>query len=142
MFAQRSRLASLALVAAVVFAACGRDSPTDPTESPGTVAGTYTLSTVGGVDVPLQVYEDAEVSLDLVSGSVVLRTDGTFEEVLTFVETENGADPSEMVEQTSGTFTIVGRTITFVTATERWIGVVVDGTLTYNYGAIPFTFER
>ena len=68
------RLASLLLLATVMAADCpGSDDPTGPTS----IAGTWTLHTVGGSSLPAQ-YQDGDLTYNVTAGHVVINANGTF----------------------------------------------------------------
>ena len=147
MHAISRRLALLALGALTMFGttACGDDEPSGPGAS---VAGTYNLSTVNGDPIPSTVYEGSDLGfyykVEVVSGVLTLRANGTFDDVTTIRETEGTSAPESSVVQASGTFVRAGNTLTL---TEQESGepytltVQGDGSLVQSddFGGFPIT---
>jgi hypothetical protein len=62
---------------AFTLAACGRDT-TGPSPTPSRIPGTYTLTMVDGQTLPFTALEVGAYRVRLVSGTLVLRSDGTY----------------------------------------------------------------
>jgi hypothetical protein len=135
----RSAAALLFLASGLLLSGCGTDSPTAPVVA---VTGDYTLRTVAGEQVPLVLYRDAEVEIELLSGSVSFEADGTFVERLTFREVRANAAEPEIVElETEGTYTVAGNTVRFFSADAgEWAGTASGGVITYVVFDMLFTF--
>jgi hypothetical protein len=69
------RFLLLSLLAVGALLGCSRDG-TGPAQP--TIEGTYTLQTIDGRAMPLVMWEDSQERLELLSGSVTLRADGTW----------------------------------------------------------------
>lgn len=82
-FPRRARAVSLI---AILAAACGGGLPTDPL-SPRALAGAYTLRTVGGAPLPLDVVPGLS---QLVADEIRLGVDGTYSQRTSFVNTPSG----------------------------------------------------
>jgi hypothetical protein len=106
------RRASMVLVMAGALAAqaCGDMA------SPGgrSVTGVYTLSTVNGVMPPLTLGATDSASVDLISGAVTFRDDGTFLDVLNvrFQGIASGSLPTDSTVTARGSYTRAGSTLT------------------------------
>jgi hypothetical protein len=138
---RRPRLA-FALLGALVLAACGGDSPVEPMDTPGEAVGTYSLQSVGGATLPLLIYEDEEIAVSLVGGSVVLSGDWTFREAFEFMESPIEGDDEEIVQEIMGTYSIAGGVIIFLAGDIGWEGVLSEGSISYSLNAVALTFER
>ena len=142
------RLRSLAYVATFAVltaaAACGGDSPSAPA-TPKTPDGSYTISTVNGKSLPVAIFADTNYTYEVMSGSLVLTTDGKYSVVTKFRQTIPG-NVSIFPDSTGGTWVLSGTSITFTnnddksTDTAAWANgqltfTEVDGkpTTTYVY---------
>ncbi|HEY2376692.1 MAG TPA: hypothetical protein VGH98_12015 [Gemmatimonadaceae bacterium] len=117
---RRYVLASLAML----LIACGGDKAIGPE----TVAGTYTLQTVNGNNVPAAFYEDSQERDEFVSGSVVLADDNSWTGQLGVRGTD--LTTNEMFVNTNAP---VGGTFSFkngqITLTDSFNGLVFTGTV-------------
>ena len=80
------RRAHVVSLLAIVASACGGGLPTDPL-SPRALAGAYTLRTVGGAPLPLEVIPGLS---QLVAEEIRLGADGTYSRRTSFVGTQFG----------------------------------------------------
>jgi len=87
------RLRSLAyaatLAALAAAAACGGDSPSAPA-TPKTPDGSYTITTVNGKSLPVAIFADTNYTYEVMSGTLVLTTDGKYSVVTKFRQTVPG----------------------------------------------------
>ena len=67
----------LLLGIAFTLAACGHDS-VGPSPTPSTISGTYNLTTMDGAVLPVTVLDLGAYRLNLASGNLALRSDGTY----------------------------------------------------------------
>jgi len=140
------RLRSLAYVAMFAVltaaAACGGDSPSAPA-TPKTPDGSYTISTVNGKSLPVAIFADTNYTYEVMSGSLVLTTDGKYSVVTKFRQTIPG-NVSIFPDSTGGTWVLSGTSITFTnnddksTDTASWANgqltfTEVDGKTTTTY---------
>jgi hypothetical protein len=126
-------IGAIALVAAA--ASCGGDV------GPASFLGEYELHSVNGL-LPFRILHndtDGQWIFDVVSGTLVLKADKTFEEVLVYQVTPppTAQAPFQTETPTDGTYTVEGNTITFTYAPDNrppysWRGTINDGTLTYT----------
>ena len=97
-----------ALAIALVTSSCS-SGPTDPSEA---IAGTWALSTINGQTLPfVWQAQDANNSVSFASGTLTLRTDGTFTDHTDFSVKVDGTDQSQPLES-SGTWKISADTLT------------------------------
>ena len=123
------RLAGSALL--VMLAACGGDS-TGPNAS---IAGSYTLQTVNGVNVPAVVFQDTQEKDELTGGNISLNTNKTWTGVLTARITDLTSSISTTFNApANGTYTSSGGTITLTDAVDgsQLTGSIGGGTLTIS----------
>lgn len=144
----RTRIRSSVAAAACVLlaSACGGDSIDAP--SVGDAPGNYELQTVNG-QLPFQFsHTDASgvTTVDILSGTLVLTTTGTFEEVLNYhVVPPSPQTAYDAPAITAGTFSVNGGNITFTyhppnAPVYSWGGTVSTGSLTYidpNFQDVP-----
>src|SRR5689334_14633773 len=102
----RARLTALALAA--LLAGCGGDSPT----ALAAPSGNYQLVSVNGAPSPGIAYHDFGYTLEVLSGLIMLRADGTFTEVYEFRETISGNEQPSYALSCEGTWTRDGRHLT------------------------------
>lgn len=104
---------SIALATVLAFgAACSDDN------SPNTAhVGAYPLVSVSGDPVPSVVFAAGTYTLEVLSGTLTLNSNNTYNEVLVYRETDNGVSTTSPPVSCPGTYRISGSTIT-LTATE------------------------
>lgn len=137
----RTRILSLVSAAATVLlaSACGGDNTgVNPV---GSAPGDYVLQTANG-QLPFQFsHIDAAgdiTTFDILSGTLVLRTSGTFEEVLQYHVAPPSPQPAfDQPLVTDGTFRVDGAIITFTLALSggqsySWGGTIGTGNVTYT----------
>ena len=100
----------MGMLLAVSVSACG-DGPSGLTATSGH-AGTYTLRTINGQVLPTTIDSDATARLDVASGSVTLRADGTFTDQTEF-RLVSGTSTTTETDVITGTYTRTGGTVTF-----------------------------
>jgi uncharacterized lipoprotein YajG len=115
----------LFLLLAVVLPLAACEGPADPTQN---VVGTYTLVQLNGSPLPALTSQDAFGRVELVSGTLTLRSDRSFAETLhgRFTPT-SGAIQTNTVNN-SGTFTVTGSTVRLQSSE----GATYSGTLNGN----------
>lgn len=114
----------LRLVAAGSFAlvtSCGAD-PVTPLPA---VEGEYVLELVNGMTLPFLKEASASQRVEVVSGSLVLRSNHTYSGTIVEQWT-TGSDVQAFPESSAGTYTVSGNQFTF---TESGSGAVYHGTL-------------
>lgn len=134
----RTRNLIAAVLLSVSIGACGGDGVTEP----DTVAGTYVLKTVDGKPVPVVVYEEPGYKLEIISSNYVLTEGGTFTNNASWKETIDGA-VSTGNESSSGTFTVNGSTLSFISpGGDAFQGTRVGNTLTLNFEGIVAVYVK
>ncbi|HVF38464.1 MAG TPA: hypothetical protein VM939_01100 [Gemmatimonadaceae bacterium] len=129
-----------------VLSACsGGDGNTGPEE---TAVGTYLLTSVNGSTLPVTIFQTNEGRIEVTSGEMVLRSDGTYRERVGIRILLNGG-PTEIDEAVeNGTYSVVGTQITFnVPATVddpafSYTGAVSGDVLTYTNEGISLRYQR
>ena len=111
-----------ALVAALLLvgAACGGDTAAGPDEN---IAGSYTLRTINGQNLPYTTVSGGVNSAEVLSSSLSLNSDGTFREERSVRRTHAGVAITE-AEMKFGTYTSTNAGVTFSATT----GALVSGT--------------
>jgi hypothetical protein len=115
--------------------ACQSDS-TSPLEG---VAGNYILLSANG-ELPLRFYHtgaDGQSTIDIMSGTLAIATNGTFGEVLQYHVTPPTAAAYDAPVPTQGTVTVDGATITFTFHPPGgqpyvWTGTIAGSEITYT----------
>ena len=136
----RRLLAVIALVVAPAFiSACGSDGVSAPAST--SVAGTYMLSTVNGVALPIVVSE-ADPKIEMMSDRLTLSTGGTFTEQLT-VRITDGTRVTTATDEQSGTFIVTGTLVLFTNSDNSINSATFAGnTLTSTDGGVTVVFVR
>jgi hypothetical protein len=62
----------------------------DNSNSPKTIEGTYTLSSIAGDNLPALIYSETNYTLEITAGAVNLNADGTFSDTYTIRENDAG----------------------------------------------------
>jgi hypothetical protein len=131
-------LAVLALATATL-AGC-KDDPVDPMVQ---VSGTYTLQTVNGSALPVIVYQDAEERDELLAGTLIMQSNGTWTETFTvrttFLET---GGTSTTTEADAGTYTVDGNTINFTSNGFNYIGSRSGNQITYSLFGFTLVWQK
>jgi hypothetical protein len=135
----RKLVGTLMLASAV---ACGGDAPTDP--STATIAGVYTLRTIGGLALPYEIGTISGVKYEFVDDAFTIVEGGTYAELGHGRATVNGTATIELISN-SGTYTRNKTAITFAkTGGSSFGGVVENGTLTLMLtgNGVPAIFTK
>lgn len=130
------RMAPLAalLFGAVCLAGC--DERFDNLVIVPSTTGTFILQSVNGNPLPAIIADSVTppLRIEVLSGHLILRTDGTFEDAVEFQNTLAGTQTTNTVV-CPGTYFVSGNTINFTetgtgVCTASFIGVVSDRTIT------------
>lgn len=130
-------LRRLMAVAMVVVAGCGGDStgPTGP-------QGTYRLERVNGGSLPFLAEQFGDFRIDILAGSLTVRADHSFSAEITSQQTDGSASQT-IAEQTAGTWTSSGSSITFAeTGSAAYSGQLSGGRLTAQRAGVTFEFVK
>ena len=135
-FSTKLRLFVIAVLASAFSSACGSSDST----SPMVVPGNYSLQSVNG-SLPYRIYHGDKTGtwlFDVTSGTLALKADNTFSEVMAFHVTPPPPDvPGDTAVTTAGTYAVHGGNITLTSdgplgTTYSWNGTVAAGSLTYT----------
>lgn len=124
--------ASAALILAASAVACGGgDKATSPNAA---IAGSYTLRTVNGANLPTIVFQSATLKQEILAGNVTLVGDGTWSGTLTSRETAlPGGTPLSFTLPASGSYVTDNGSITLNTLVNAPLtGTVGGGRLTIS----------
>jgi hypothetical protein len=135
------RLLSLALFAALAVSGASCSDSTGPGDS---LAGTYTLRSINGVNPPVLIYQDATVSSEVVSGQILLDAAGNYQGTIRYRDTYTGSQPQLSDDLTTGYWSLSGNQIALTDnnfPNDPFIGVVSGNTITLtdNTGGSSFT---
>ena len=125
----------LLMVSAFLLVACGGDGPTSPSNNP---VGSYSLSQVNGAALPQTYFQNSVGYVEVVSGTLVLRQDGSYTETRNnrAVYITGGTQSSSVVE--NGTYSITGTQVTFTIPASggqsalSYTGAISGGAVTYT----------
>ena len=121
---RHSLLCLVSAASLALLGGCGSDGVTTPVG----VEGEYALETVNGIALPFLKSESAIERVEVVSGSLTLRSNRTYSGEI--VERWTAAGSVELFPETSaGTFSISGDQLTF---TETASGAAYHGTINGN----------
>ena len=130
-----------AFLMVIALAACG-DGDT-PLGIPDAAAGTYTLRTVDGDSLPAVEFEDSDYRAEVLSASILLRTDGQCTYLGRYRETFKVSNTVEEGDYTSGcTAQLAGTDLTLTFADRALGGTLVGGTMTVNAEGQVWVFTR
>jgi len=130
-----------ALVAALLLVgtACGGDTATGPEES---IAGSYTLRTINGQNLPFTTLSAGVNRAEVLSSSLSLHADGTFQEERSVRRTHAGVSVTE-AEMKFGTYTGTGSGVTFRATTGAQVsGARSGGSITFVEEGFTFVYVR
>jgi len=125
------RLLVLALFLALGVTATACTDSTGPGDS---LAGTYTLRSINGATAfPILVYQDADVSSEVVSAQIVLDAAGNYQGTTRWRDTYFGTQPQVSDESSIGIWTLSGSQIALTDRdypNDPYYGTVSGGTIT------------
>lgn len=106
--------------AAVWATACGKETPADPIAppTPASVVGNYNLLKIDSAPLPFVALTVSTYSISITSGSVELKSDGTYRAGVGLRVDESGNIRNES-DSTSGTWTLVGDSIKLVNSSGQ-----------------------
>lgn len=112
-----------ALLIALLVSACTNEI--DTSTRPSSVVGTYALASYGGKTLPTQVSQDATLTIDLLSGELVIGSDKSWSETRVYRYTTNGV-PQQVSFSTSGSWTLLDNAA--LTFNDKVLGYQFTGT--------------
>ena len=143
----RPRLRAALAVLALVAAGCSSDSLLSANEPsvPGTMAP-FTLVTVNGQALPVEMRKDSAGRVTLAQGEMMLGGD-SFWQRLTLVDTPPVGLATTRTSITQGTITVSGAKVHFRASDgAEWDGTASAGGIVYaipgNAGPVTFSFRR
>lgn len=106
------------------------------------VAGTYSLRTVNGSDLPFPIAQIGAVKVELTSDILTLTDAGTFTQITTFSSTTDWESTSRW-ESEAGSFTRNGSAVSFAfnSGTSR-TGTISGGAITVTLSGVPFVYLK
>lgn len=133
----RRRLVPLALTLVMALAACGDGTGPEPG-----IDGVYTLKSINGNALPWIAFQIEQDKIEVLSGSITLRTDGSFTDLTTYRITESGVSRDEQDVYT-GTFleTATGATLSPI-GFEPYVVAIAGGKLTQIIGEFTLEYAR
>jgi hypothetical protein len=132
-------LAVVTLLVLLVAGACG-DSSTSP--AAGSIAGTYTLRTLGGATLPLVISNPGANKVEILDDTFVLKDEGTWAETGHKRTTISGQASTQTTFST-GTFTRNGALITMVGGgLTTLFATVSNDTLTVSQSGVVAVYLR
>lgn len=133
------RLLSLALALAIV--GCGSDSSSEPTNA--SVAGTWTLQSVNGSQLPFTLSNVGSTKIELVSSVVNVTSAGTWTSTSQTRTTINGQATTSTGTQ-AGTYTLSGSAVAIrsTDGTTVQAGTVSGNTLTLAQTGLVFVYQK
>jgi len=128
------------IIAALVFGAgCGGGDSTGPDNS---VAGTYSLRTVNGSNLPFILVQIGADKVELTSDILTLTEAGSFTEITTFRTTTNG-QVTTSTESDAGSFTMNGTAASFAfNSGTSGTGTISGGTITVALSGFSFVYRK
>ena len=135
---RRTLLAGVALL----LAACG-DDPTAPSPTPARVAGTYSLAKVDGQLLPFLALDLGAYRVNVVSGTLLLRADGTYAHDVSH-RTEDSGNIRTGTDTDVGTWNLHGDTITLAStkAVFSQTGVISGDAITLQSSSRVLVLTR
>lgn len=134
------KLLPLFLALFLPLAACGDDSPTDPTEA---AVGTYALVRVNGSTLPALVEQDATGKADVLSGTLTLRSDKSYTETFNVRFTPAAGAVQTFPVTENGTFTVTNSTVQFKDSDGlTYTGTLSGNSLSYNVEGFAVTYQK
>jgi hypothetical protein len=131
------------MCAVALLTGCNGTEESDPGS---TAVGTYTLVSVNGGALPATTQNDATIKTEVLSGTFVVNADETFSEARQGRLTLNGGTPQLITATQTGTWTVSGTQLSFVSGTTQnpviFTGTYVAGTLTYTSGGTTFIYQQ
>ena len=131
----------IACLLLMVAAACGGDSPTEPT--PASVAGTWRLQTVNGSALPYVLVQFETDKVELTSEVLTVAASGSFTQLTQFTTTQSGQVSVEDLTD-AGTYTLNGTAATFTYDSDGSTGTgsLSGNTLTVAGGGFAMVYRK
>jgi hypothetical protein len=121
----------LSLASFLLLFACDKETPSDPIDSPtpATVVGNYNLLKIDSAPLPFVALTVSTYSISITSGSVELKSDGTYRAGVGLRVDDSGNIRNES-DSTNGTWTLVGDSIRLANSSGQTVraGRILSGT--------------
>jgi hypothetical protein len=132
-----------AIFSVALISGCATTDDSGPGATP---VGTYSLVSVNGSALPATTQNDATIKTEVLSGTFVVNADESFSESRQGRITLNGGAPQAITATQTGTWTVSGTQLSFVSGTTQnpviFTGTYVAGTLTYTSGGATFVYQQ
>jgi hypothetical protein len=130
------------LVSALALFAVGCKSDSTAPKVPE--AGTYTLLSVNGVNVPAVTADNAVLKTEILSGTLVINADGTFSETRAGRITPAGGAPQNVPSTQAGTWADTNGALVFTTGSvtnpTTLFGSWIPGVIVYTASGSTFKY--
>ena len=125
------RLLALAMVLTTTLTAVGCSDSTSPANS---LAGTYSLRTVNGAQLPVTIISSPGYTSEVLAGSIVLDTQGNYTGTIRYRDTYSGQQPTQYDDTILGYWTLSGSQLTLTDSQtgDQYLATVSGGTITLN----------
>ena len=133
-------LSRLNAVLLALIASCGGE---DTVTGPESVAGVYALQTVNNATLPYLKEAAADLTVQVVSGSLTLRADATYHGEI-IEEWARPASTDSIVELSNGSFNVSGNSITFAQGGNHAVyqGTITGNRITATLSDVTFGFVK
>ena len=131
----------IACMLLLVGAACGGDSPTQPT-SPS-VAGTWSLQTINGTGLPYIVAQTGSDKVELTSDVLTVVGSGSFTQITQVRVTQNGQVSTQSIPD-AGSYVLNGTAVTFTFNSDgsSGTGSLSGNTLTIAEDGFAYVYRK
>ena len=137
-------LRSLATVAALstTLVACDENSDLPTLGGPKIVTGTFSLVTVDGQVLPVNIQNDETRVVDVTAGAITLNPDRSCVIEESYRQIENGIESNTSVTMACE-YTASGTALAITDENgETLNATLVDGRLTYTFSGLEYAYER
>ena len=131
----------IACMLLLVGAACGGDSPTQPTSS--SVAGTWSLQTINGTGLPYIVAQTGSDKVELTSDVLTVVGSGSFTQITQVRVTQNGQVSTQSIPD-AGSYVLNGTAVTFTFNSDgsSGTGSLSGNTLTVAEDGFAYVYRK
>ena len=136
---RKARSLSFALAAVTILSSC---NAIDAIANSGRLNATYELTSVNGVGIPANIYQEPGYRLDVLNANFTLETDGTYTEGGILRETVNGVS-STQTSSTYGYYDHYNGELTFdESGGRRYYGYIDGNTLVIEDQGVTMRYRR
>ena len=131
----------IACMLLLVGAACGGDSPTQPTSS--SVAGTWSLQTINGTGLPYIVAQTGSDKVEVTSDVLTVVGSGSFTQITQVRVTQNGQVSTQSIPD-AGSYVLNGTAVTFTFNSDgsSGTGSLSGNTLTIAEDGFAYVYRK